>query len=420
MANKSASGSGSIRKKTVVRNGKTYHFWEARYTEGVDPGTGKQKQRSITGKTQKEVAAKLNAATAAIKAGTYRAPDKTTVGQWLDEWLEVFCVNTVKPLTLSSYKKIVEKHLKPELGAVQVQALRGTHIQRLYNNLTHKGSRVTVKDASGKIARDQNGKAIYTSAPLSPKTVKNIGAVLHKALSMAVKQGIIPSNPADAAELPKVPKHQIKPLEDADIPRFLAAIDEHPFRNAYALCLLAGLREGECLGLSWKQIDFKAHRITISQQLQKSKEKGGGYYIAKSTKSSKSRTIEPPLVAFEYLEAEKKKQAANRLRAGQLWNNPDDLVFTDEAGRHYAVYTFYERFKRIAAGIGRPDLRPHDLRHTAATVAIAAGADIKSVQDLLGHATASFTLDVYAHTSDQMMKDTASRMQSYYDSLKQA
>jgi len=107
----------------------------------------------------------------------------------------------------------------------------------------------------------------------------------------------------------------------------------------------------------------------------------------------------------------------NRLKAGPVWENPDDLVFTDETGRHYAVYTFYRRFKAIAAAIGRPDARPHDLRHTAATVAIASGADIKSVQDMLGHATASFTLNVYAHTSEQMMKDTAARMQSYYDGL---
>jgi len=86
-------------------------------------------------------------------------------------------------------------------------------------------------------------------------------------------------------------------------------------------------------------------------------------------------------------------------------------------GCHYAVFTFYNRFKRIAASIGRPDARPHDLRHTAATVAIASGADIKSVQDMLGHANASFTLNVYAHTSDQMMKDTATRMQRYYDNM---
>ncbi|MBQ3404761.1 MAG: tyrosine-type recombinase/integrase [Oscillospiraceae bacterium] len=83
-----------------------------------------------------------------------------------------------------------------------------------------------------------------------------------------------------------------------------------------------------------------------------------------------------------------------------------------------SLFTFYNRFKKIAASIGRPDARPHDLRHTAATVAIANGADIKSVQDMLGHATASFTLNVYAHTSEQMMKDTAARVQSYYDGIR--
>lgn len=98
-------------------------------------------------------------------------------------------------------------------------------------------------------------------------------------------------------------------------------------------------------------------------------------------------------------------------------HDPSGPVWKDEAGGHYAIHTFYKRFKAIVASIGRPDARPHDLRHTAATVAIASGADIKSVQDLLGHATASFTLNVYAHTSEQMMKDTAARMQSYYDGL---
>ena len=141
------------------------------------------------------------------------------------------------------------------------------------------------------------------------------------------------------------------------------------------------------------------------------------HYIAPSTKSGKPRQIEPPEIAFQYLRAERKRQTENRLAAGPLWSNPDNLVFTDEMGGHLAISTFYGHFKRIAASIGRPDARPHDLRHTAATVAIASGADIKSVQDLLGHATASFTLNGYTHTSDQMRKDTAARMQSYYDNL---
>jgi integrase len=82
------------------------------------------------------------------------------------------------------------------------------------------------------------------------------------------------------------------------------------------------------------------------------------------------------------------------------------------------VSTFYKGFKRLLKEMGRPDARPHDLRHTAATVAIASGADIKSVQSFLGHATASFTLNVYAHTSEKMMEDTAARVQNYYDQLK--
>lgn len=326
---RNAQGGGTIRQRA---NG----LWEARYTIGRDPGTGKQIQRSVYGSTQKEVRQKLAQITASID--------------------------------------------------------KGTHIQRLYNSMTRAG--------------------------LSGKTVKNTSAIMHKAFSVALKQGIIATNPCDAAELPKAERKEIRPLADDEIPLFLSAIDSSPMRNAYALCLFAGLREGECLGLSWGQVDFEKGRITISQQLQKVRTEGRGeYQITPSTKSGKPRTIEPPPIAFEYLRAERVKQMENRLRAGPAWSNPDDLVFTDEAGGHYAIHTFYKRFKTVAASIGRPDARPHDLRHTAATVAIASGADIKSVQDLLGHATASFTLNVYAHTSEQMMKDTAARMQSYYDGL---
>ncbi|MCR5826769.1 MAG: site-specific integrase, partial [Oscillospiraceae bacterium] len=213
-------------------------------------------------------------------------------------------------------------------------------------------------------------------------------------------------------------RKEIHPLTDEEIPQFLAAIEDHPYRNVYAVCLFAGLREGEVLGLSWDQVDYTRGRITINQQLQHGKKAGSEYFISDSTKSGKARTIEPPPIAFEYLRSEQVRQLENRLRAGDLWNNPHNLVFTDECGKNLTLFSFYRRFKRIAESIGRPDLRPHDLRHTCATVAIALGADIKSVQSLMGHATASFTMDVYAHTSERMMQDTAGRVQSYYDNLK--
>lgn len=381
---RAAAGAGSIRQRA---DGK----WEARITVGINPGTGKPLRKSVYGHTQKEVRKKATEIQQAIDSGTFQLPDKTTVGEWLDTWLETFCAAKVKPLTLSSYEMVVKRHIKPSLGALRLQALRGVHVQKMYNTMISKG--------------------------LSPKTVKNVSAILHKALSIAVKQGIIHANPCEAAELPKVTRKEIHPLTDAEIPLFLKVIEGQPMGNAYALCLFAGLREGECMGLSWKQVDFVGKRITVSQQLQKGKRRGEGYFIAPTTKSGKPRQIAPPEITFQYLRAERARQAQNRLAAGPLWDNPDDLVFTDELGKHLAISTFYKGFKRIAERIGRPDARPHDLRHTAATVAIASGADIKSVQDLLGHATATTTLNIYAHTSDQMRKDTAARMQSYYDNL---
>lgn len=381
---KKAAGEGTIRKRSDGR-------WEAIITVGTDPGTGKAIRRSVYGSTQAEVRKKKTELTRSIDNGTYQAPDRTTVEKWLDTWMETFCKIKVKPLTYASYETAIKTHIKPNIGAVKLQSLRGVHIQKLYNNMIEAGK--------------------------SPKTVKNISAILHKALSVAVKQGMIVANPCDAAELPKVTQKEIKPLTDGEIPKFISAIEGHPFRNAYALCLFAGLREGECLGLSWAQIDFEKKRIVVSQQLQRGRTKGSGYYIADTTKSGKSRSIEPPEIAFKYLRAERARQAENQLAAGEIWNNPDNLVFTDATGKHLAIHTFYKHFKAIAKSIDRPDARPHDLRHTAATVAIASGADIKSVQDLMGHATAAFTLNVYAHTSDQMKKDTAARMQSYYDNL---
>lgn len=381
---RAAQGAGTIRQRKDGR-------WEGRITVGINPGTGKPIRRSVYGSTQKEARQEMTAIQQAVDSGTYQAPDKTTIGEWLDTWMTTFCAAKVRPLTYSSYEVVIKKHIKPNMGALRLQAVRGVHVQKLYNGMTAAG--------------------------LSPKTVKNVAAILHKAFSVAMKQGMIQTNPCDAAELPKVMQKEIKPLTDAEIPQFLAAIDDSPMRNAYALCLFAGLREGECLGLSWGQVDFQARRITVSQQLQKEKKKGARYYIAPTTKSGKPRQIEPPEIAFRYLRAERARQAENQLAAGEYWSNPDNLVFTDATGKHLAIHTFYKHFKRIAARIGRPDARPHDLRHTAATVAIASGADIKSVQDLMGHATASFTLNVYAHTSDQMRRDTAARMQSYYDNL---
>lgn len=387
------NGDGSLRKRTRISKGKTIEYYEYRITTH-DPLTGEAKAASFSGKTKKEAMDKAKKAEASLNTGVYQDAKKMVVSGWFDLWLETYCKGRLKPSSYSSYEGIIRNHILPEIGAMKLQAVKGIHIQKLYNAVLEKGC--------------------------SPKSVKNVSAVVHKAFQNAVKLGYLTINPCDRAELPKVIRPEIKPLEDEEIPTFLDAIQGSPFENAYALCLFTGLREGECMGLSWRQVDFKKSRIIIDQQLQKGKGKDREYRIMPSTKSGKPRTIALPPIAAKYLQAEKVKQLENRLKAGPSWSNEDDLVFTDELGKHYTASTFYKRFKKIVTSIGRPDARPHDLRHTAATIAIASGADIKSVQDMLGHATASFTLDKYAHASEKMRQETASRVQSYYDSLEAA
>lgn len=177
------NGTGSIRKISSTRNGKKYTYWQARYTAGYDPGTGKQIQRSITGKTQKEVSQKLKQLTCEIDNGTYQAPCKLSLIEWLDIWVETY-LGSVKPRTVSIYLSDIKLHINPALGAVRIEALNAPMIQNFYN-------------AIGKPSKQH-------PQGLSAKTIKNVNGVLHKALQKAVLIGYLRFNPADACILPRV------------------------------------------------------------------------------------------------------------------------------------------------------------------------------------------------------------------------
>ena len=131
---RAAQGAGTIRKKTVTRNGAAYTYWEARITTGYDPGTGRQIQRSFSGKTQKEVREKMQDAAVELNSGTYKEPLKMTVGEWLDIWLVEY-LGGVKPMTVLNYTQHVNNHIKPALGAIKLEALNTHEIQSFYNDL---------------------------------------------------------------------------------------------------------------------------------------------------------------------------------------------------------------------------------------------------------------------------------------------
>ena len=273
---KNAAGCGNIRKKTVTKNGKDYTYWEARYTAGYDPGTGKQIQKSITGKTQSEVAKKLKEVTASLDAGTYIAPNKTTVSQWMDTWHAEY-LGAVKLSTVSSYEATIRNHIKPGLGAIKLEALTTQDIQEFYN------------------ARQKGDE---TREPLAPKTIKNIHGVLHKALEQAMLNGLIRNNPADPCVLPRRPKQKVKPLNEEQITKLIKALKGHKYENLILTTLFTGLREGEVCGLQWDCVNLETGTILVDKQLQSLRKTVRGNrdkYALVPTKNGKERylTIAP-------------------------------------------------------------------------------------------------------------------------------
>ena len=388
MAKKSAAGSGTIRKRINTINGKDYTYWEARYSVGRDPGIGKQIQKTITGKTQKEVSQKLKAITSSIDDGTYIAPCKLTVGQWLDIWTNEY-LGAVKPRTVDLYKGVVGARIKPSLGALKLDGLTPHAVQTYFNSLTREG--------------------------LAPKTVKNIHGILHKSLQQAVINGYIRNNPADSTVLPRVNRRDIKPLDENQIAIFLKTIQGHEYCELFTVTLFTGMREGEALGLLWDCVDLEHGTLKIDKQLQLVRGSRGQYQMV-PTKNSKSRTITLAPSVVTILRNVKHKQLENKMLYGPAWEN-SGFVFTNELGHHLFASTVYKSFKRVMEEIGSPETRFHDLRHSYAVASIRSGDDIKTVQDNLGHATAAFTLDVYGHVTQQMKQESANRMEQFFKAV---
>ena len=424
MARKStraAQGSGTIRKKTVTRSGKEYTYWEARVTVGRDPGTGKQIQKSITGKTQKEVREKMQEVTVALNNGDYFEPSKMTLAQWLEIWTTEY-MGDKKYLTVKHYKAQVEAHIKPALGALKLAQITPHVIQKFYNDLLKSGRSIPKRDKDGKIVK-KNGETVFESAPLSSKSVRNVHGILTKCLSTAVSVGYIRDNPADRVTLPRIDKKEIRPLTDEQVKNFLQVSSGDEYEIILKMILFTGLREAEATGLTWDCVDFKAGTIKVCKQLQKRPLRDGGFTFA-PLKNDKVRILKPAPFVMELLERRKKEQAAQRLKAGELWqgwNGAEErktaLVFTTATGSNLSPQTLYDHYKKIAVQIGAPDSRVHDLRHTFAVLSLQNGDDVKTVQGNLGHATAAFTLDVYGHVSEKMKEDSAARMQGYIKAI---
>ena len=375
MAKRRANGEGSIRKRKDGR-------WEGRYTAGRDPETGKTITKNVLAKTQKECKEKLQKAiedTAGLdlsKAGQY------TVGQWLDIWFENYAKLKVRPSSHQTYRGYIDNHIKPNIGHIPLSKLTSLDLQKLYKKLL-SGGRVKRIEAK----RQPKG--------LSAKTVRNLDQVISSAMDSAIAQKLILTNPTDGCALPRLEHREMKTLPAEQLASFLQEARESGVFELYYTELATGLRRGELLGLKWEDLDLVRGEMRIRRQVAR----------------INGEVVEAPLKtknAYRTLPLSEDTVGILKIQKQKAGSSP--WVFPSPTGGPISPDSVLHMLHRVLKRAGLPMVRFHDLRHTFATLALQNGVDVKTVSGMLGHFSAGFTLDTYAHVTTAAQREAARTM----------
>ena len=361
-------GEGSIKQRTDG-------LWEARVS--LQGG----KRRSFYGKTRREAQDKLRAALRDIDAGLDLSADRQNVTQFLDKWLAASAKPSVKVRTYEGYESIVRVRVAPRIGKKQLAKLTPLDLQALYTELADAG--------------------------LSARSIGHTHRVLHRALGQAVKWNILARNPCDGTTVPRPQRAEMKVLTPEQVRAFLAAMVDHPAHALYTLAVTSGMRAGELLGLQWGDVDLDAGHLTIRRALQQQNSAGLVFVTPKTTKSR--RRILLSQRAIDALRAHRDRQTFRRKQVGAEWRDLD-LVFPGPFGGPTDPSWSRQVFHAALKTAGMPRVRFHDLRHTAATLALMQGVHPKVVSDMLGHGTVGLTLDTYSHLLPAMHQQAAAAM----------
>ena len=374
MAKRRANGEGNIRKRKDGR-------WEGRYTAGRDPETGKAIYKNVLAKTQKECKEKLVQAIKKCEQVDTVRSEQYTVGQWMDIWFENWAKVKVRPSSHQTYRGYIENHIKPRIGDVSLAKLTTLDLQKLYKDLLNSG-------------RVERTEAKHQPKGLSAKTVRNINQVISSAMDFAKEQRLILTNPTDGCALPKPAHKEMKTLSADQLAAFLREAKESGVFELYYIELATGLRRGELLGLKWSDIDFNQGILHIRRQVARI----NGEVVEAPLKTENSyRTLPIGADAVGILLEQRK-------------NTHSEYVFPSPTGGPISPDSVLHMLHRVLKRAGLPEVRFHDLRHTFATLALQNGVDIKTVSGMLGHYSAGFTLDTYAHVTTAAQKQAAQTM----------
>jgi integrase len=372
MAKRRGNNEGSIYRR---KDG----YWVGQY--GVETATGR-KTRYIYGKRREEVREKLTKAIADRDGGLVYDADNMTVGEYLDRWLNDSVRDTVRQRTWERYEQFVRVHLTPALGKIKLAKLTPAHVRGLYRDKLNSG--------------------------LAPRTVLHIHRAFSKALKQAAADGLIPRNPAAPVRPPQPRGEEIRPLNCEQVRVLFEAASGDRLEALYIIAVTAGLRRGELQGLKWDDLDLEAGMLQVRRTC--SEPKGG--HIFEAPKSGKGRNIRLTQSAVAALRMHRRRQLEERMYKADLWQE-QGLVFPSTVGTPLWGGNLNRAFKATLQRAGLPkSTRFHDLRHTCATLLLKQGVNPKFVQELLGHADISLTLNVYSHVLPDMGDATADAIEA--------
>ena len=361
---KRGNGEGSISRRK--KSG-----WCAQYTVYTSEG---RKRRTLYGKTRQEVAAKLSKALADREGDLVFDAGVTTVGEYLTRWLSHSVRDTVSQKTYERYESIVRVHLSPTLGGIRLKTLTPGHVRGLYRE--------------------------NLDARLAPRSVLHIHRTLSKALKQATDDGLIPRNVAASVKPPRPRSEEMQPLSRDQVRTFLDTVRGDRLEALYVLAITTGLRQGELLALKWEDVDLTGTNPRLEVRRSLSETRGRRSFVI--PKSGRGRHLRLSRRAASALRAHRKHQLEERVRKAGLWED-HGLVFPSEVGTPMSGRNLYRAFKiRVKRASLLQTLRFHDLRHTCATLLLRQGINPKFVQELLGHADISLTLNTYSHVLPDM------------------
>lgn len=367
--------------------------WSFSIDVGRDPGTGKRKQRTLSGfKTKKEAEKACAEMIAEIENGQYVSESKEIYSKYLLDYMNNVARHAMRPAGFINQMYKVNKHILPTLGQMKLKEIKPMHIQNFYGQKLDEG--------------------------FAPASIHSLHAIISKSLRQAKVWGLVQENAASSVSLPRIQKKQLKTWDLDEINKFLHAVSKRTgqcekFYIVYVLAIHSGMRKGEILGLQWKDCDLETGYIRIQRTLSKTP---GKLFFQQPKTAQSIRTIKLPDFALQILNAHKIKQKAMRLRLGEAYQDLD-LVAANFDGGMITPSEVGHDFKKACEYAGVPKIRFHDLRHTHATILLQLGENPKVVSERLGHGNITVTLGTYSHVLPTMQENLA---KNFDDALKKS